>query len=272
MYKIFDIHTHTYPEAIAEKAVTALGRFYNFTPEGKGTYAELEQAGAQAQVCGFLLFSVATNAHQVAKVNDCIAAQVALSRANGFDTVGFAGMHQDFPDFEGEVLRARELGLRGVKLHPDIQAINIDDPRLMPLYAILEREKLPLYMHMGDNRLEYRFSTARRLRNVLERYPELVVVAAHLGGYQAWMDAPALAEYPRVWFDTSSVLWATTPGFASDLIHTLGTDRVMFGTDYPVKLYESELVRFFALDLTEAERTAILYDNAARFLGLGSAN
>lgn len=43
MYKIFDIHTHTYPEAIAEKAVTALGRFYHFTPEGKGTYAELEQ-------------------------------------------------------------------------------------------------------------------------------------------------------------------------------------------------------------------------------------
>lgn len=272
MYKIFDIHTHTYPEAIAEKAVTALGRFYNFTPEGKGTYAELEQTGREAEVCGFLLFSVATNAHQVQKVNDCIAAQVALSRANGFDTVGFAGMHQDFPDFEGEIARAMELGLRGVKLHPDIQTINIDDPRLLPLYAILEREKLPVYMHMGDNRLEYRFSTARRLRNVLERYPDLVVVAAHLGGYQAWMDAPALAEYPHVWFDTSSVLWAAAPGYVSELIRTLGTDRVMFGTDYPVKLYETELARFFALDLTEAERTAILYDNAARFLGLGSAN
>ena len=98
------------------------------------------------------------------------------------------------------------------------------------------------------------------------------VVAAHLGGYQAWMDAPLLANHLRVWFDTSSALWAMTPGYASELIHRLGTDRVMFGTDYPVKVYETELTRFFALDLTEAERTVILYDNAARFLGLGSAN
>lgn len=269
MYKIFDIHTHTYPEAIAEKAVTALGRFYHFAPEGKGTYAELEQTGRVAEISGFLLFSVATNAHQVPKVNDSIAAQVALSRAHGFQTVGFAGMHQDYPDFEGEIARARTLGLRGVKLHPDIQAVNIDDARLLPLYALLAREKLPLYLHMGDNRPEYRFSTARRLRNILERYPDLVVVAAHLGGYQAWMDAPALAEYPHVWFDTSSALWAMTPDYAGELIHRLGIDRVMFGTDYPVKVYATELARFFAVDLTEEERTAILYDNAARFLGLG---
>ena len=40
-YKVFDIHTHTYPEAIAEKAVANLGKFYNFVPEGKGTYAVL---------------------------------------------------------------------------------------------------------------------------------------------------------------------------------------------------------------------------------------
>ena len=35
MYKIFDIHTHTYPEALAEKAVRNLGAFYDFVPEGK---------------------------------------------------------------------------------------------------------------------------------------------------------------------------------------------------------------------------------------------
>ena len=56
MYKIFDVHTHTYPEAIAEKAVTALGKFYDFVPEGKGIYRELEQIGTEAKVSGFLLF------------------------------------------------------------------------------------------------------------------------------------------------------------------------------------------------------------------------
>ncbi len=269
MYKIFDIHTHIYPEAIAERAVSSLGAFYDFHPEGKGTYAELEMIGREAQVAGFLLFAVATNAHQVQKVNDTIAAEVKASRAAGFSTVGFAGLHQDYPDFAGELARAWEMGLRGVKIHPDIQGIDIDDPRLFPLYAEMEG-KMPLYLHVGDNRPQYRYSTVTKLRRVLERYPALEVVAAHLGGYQAWMDAPVLAEYPTVWYDTSSALWAMTADYATDLIHRLGTDRVMFGTDYPVKLYSTELERFFALSLTEAERCAILYDNAARFLGLGT--
>lgn len=270
MYKIFDIHTHTYPEAIAAKAVVALNRFYNFVSEGNGTYAELSALGQQAEVAGFLLFSVATNAHQVPKVNDGIATQVKASCAAGFETVGFAGMHQDYPDFAGEIARCREMGLRGVKLHPDIQGIDIDDPRLLPLYAILEREGMPVYFHIGDNRPEYPYSTVHKLLHVLDRYPDLEVVAAHLGGYQAWMDAHLLANNPRVWFDTSSALWAMHPRYASELIHTLGVDRVMFGTDYPVKVYETELARFFALDLSEAEREAILYTNAARFLGLGT--
>ena len=268
MYKIFDIHTHTYPEAIAERAVQALGRFYDFVPEGKGTYAELEQLGHTAEVSGFLLFSVATNAHQVPKVNDSIAALAARSREQGYETVGFAGMHQDYPDFDGEIARARAMSLRGVKLHPDIQGIDIDDPKLLPLYAILEREGMPVYFHIGDNRPQYPHSTVHKLLHVLDRYPDLEVVAAHLGGYQAWMDAPLLAQNPRVWFDTSSALWAMTPAYAGELIHRLGTDRVMFGTDYPVKVYATELARFFAIDLTEDERRAILYDNAARFLGL----
>ena len=42
MYKVFDIHTHTYPEAIAEKACVNLGKFYDFIVEGEGTYAHLE--------------------------------------------------------------------------------------------------------------------------------------------------------------------------------------------------------------------------------------
>ena len=102
MYKIFDIHTHTYPEKIADKATVNLGNFYNFPVEGKGTYAHLESQAEENGVHGYLLFSVATNAHQVSKVNDSIASLAEYSRSRGFLTVGFAGMHQDFEDFEEE--------------------------------------------------------------------------------------------------------------------------------------------------------------------------
>lgn len=47
-------------------------------------------------------------------------------------------MHQDFEDMEGEIDRAIQLGLKGVKIHPDTQKVNMDDPRLMRLYEIIE--------------------------------------------------------------------------------------------------------------------------------------
>ena len=125
-YKIIDMHTHTYPPAISERACEALGRFYDFPIQGRGTYEDLEQEAKETGVCGFLLFSVATNAHQVPKVNDSIAALAEYSRSRGFTTFGFAGMHQDYPDFAGEIARCRTMGLRGVKIHPDIQGVNIE--------------------------------------------------------------------------------------------------------------------------------------------------
>ncbi len=267
-YKVFDIHTHTYPEAIAKKAVTNLGNFYNFIPEGTGTYAHLSGQAEENNVKGYLLFSVATNAHQVKKVNDSIAALAEQSRKEGFLTVGFAGMHQDFPDFAGEIDRVEKMGLRGVKIHPDIQGIDIDAPRMLSLYEIVEG-RMPVYFHIGDNRPEYRFSEPKKLRRVLDMFPKLEVVAAHLGGYKATNEAiEYLAGHPRVWYDTSSSLWHLPAEGASRIIAALGHDRVMFGTDYPVKNPATELELFSHLSLTDSQREDILWNNAVRFLHL----
>jgi len=268
MYKVFDIHTHTYPEKIAEKATVNLGKFYNFHVEGEGTYAHLESQAAENNVHGYLLFSVATNPQQVCKVNDSIAALAEYSRSRGFLTVGFAGMHQDFTDFAAEIDRSEALGLHGVKIHPDIQGVDVDDPRLFRLYEILE-DRMPLYLHVGDNRPQYRFSEARKIANVIRNFPKLEIVAAHLGGYQAWEDAlEYLAGRERVWYDTSSALWAISPEYAGTLIRKFGAENVMFGTDYPVKNTAEEIERFLRIDLSDDQREAILWNNAIRFLHL----
>jgi len=183
-------------------------------------------------------------------------------------TVGFAGMHQDYPDFESEINRAVSIGLKGVKIHPDIQAVDIDDPRLIKLYEIIAG-KIPLYLHMGDDRPQYRFSEAGKLLRVMDMFPKLEVVAAHLGGYKAWdSSVPLLAGHKNLWFDTSSALWAMSPEKAKNIIYTLGTENVMFGTDYPVMNVKEELDRFFALGLTSGECEDILWNNSLRFLHL----
>lgn len=270
MLKIFDAHTHTYPDAIAAKACESLGKFYEFNVEGAGTYNDLESRSKDINIGGFLLFSVATNAHQVEKVNSTIAALVETSRSHGLKTVGFAGIHQDFPDFEGEIERSYALGLRGVKIHPDIQGVDINDKRLYPLYEILEAKHMPLYLHMGDNRAQYRFSSADKLVAILKDFPALSVIAAHLGGYKAWDESlPLLAGKNNVMYDTSSALWILTKEKARNIIYKLGVENVMYGTDYPVVDPASEFKRFMALDLTDRERENILWNNAARLLNLG---
>ncbi|MFA6947541.1 MAG: amidohydrolase family protein [Eubacteriales bacterium] len=271
MYKIFDAHTHTYPEKISGKACENLGQFYDFKVWGKGTYSDLESQAKDCGVAGFMLFSVATNATQVQKVNDSIASLAKISRSRGFETVGYAGMHQDYPDFAAELDRCLEMGLRGVKIHPDIQRVDIDDPRMLRLCALMEERGMTLFLHMGDNRPQYRYSEPKKLAHILSRFPSLRVVAAHMGGYKAWEEAERyIYGNPNVWYDISSTLWAITPQTAASLIHKCGAERVMFGTDYPVYNLRDYISLFMKIELTEEERGDILDNNAARFFDLAN--
>lgn len=263
-YKLYDFHTHVYPQNIASKAVEALNKFYDFTCECGGTYYELEKTSAESGVSGFLMLGTATNAHQVEKVNDFISDCVTESRNNGFESYGFAAMHQDFDDIEKEVERAGKTGLSGFKVHPDIQRVNIDDERLMRLYSACEG-KLPVYLHVGDYREEYRYSEIKRLDRIIERFPDLCIIAAHLGGWSAWEQADRFKGYENIYYDTSSSLKYMDAYMAEELIDKLGSERIMFGTDYPCTTAKGDLERFMKLDLSEEVREDILYNNAIKF-------
>lgn len=265
-YKVIDIHTHVYPENISARACENLGNFYNFPVSCKGTYQDLYEQANGLGFDGFLLFSVAGNVKNVERVNDYTMSMVNLSKSQGYETTGFMAMHQDYPDFKKEVERCEKIGLKGVKIHPDFQQVDIDSPKLLPLYEIIEG-RLPIILHMGDDRPEYRYSEPKRLAKVLDIFPKLEVVAAHLGGYRAWDEAKEyLYGRPNVWYDNSSVLWAMSASEATEIMRACGTDRVMFGTDYPMPSLKSYTELFMKCVLTEKEREDIFYNNAKRFL------
>lgn len=266
MVPVFDAHAHAYPDGIAQRAVENLCDFYRFCASGDGTFGDLA-AHADATLKGFLLFSVATTPHQVPRINDFIAARIQEACKRGFQAIGFGGMHQDFPDKAKEVDRLIGLGLRGIKIHPDIQGVAIDDPRMMELYEIIEG-RIPVYFHTGDDRPQYPFSHPKRILTILDRFPKLQVISAHLGGYRQWDDALALAGHPQIWYDTSSSLWSLPEADSARLIRKLGVHRIFFGTDYPLKYPEDELTMFRKVPLTEEEQSLILYENAREFFGL----
>ena len=147
-----------------------------------------------------------------------------------------------------------------------IVAFDIDDGRLLRLYEIIEG-RMPLFLHMGDARPQYRFSEPGKLAKVLKMFPRLKVVAAHYGGYQAWDEASrCLWGHPNVWYDCSSSLWAMSPEKAKELTLGCGEDRVMYGTDYPVYSLIPYFQLFERIDLTDEQREKLLYKNAKSFI------
>jgi predicted TIM-barrel fold metal-dependent hydrolase len=178
---------------------------------------------------------------------------------------GYAAIHPDHEDIQGLIRDVRTMGLKGLKIHPDMQRFALDSPKAMEMFAAIEG-KMPIIIHTGDPRYEY--SRPRQMKKVLDAFPKLVCVCAHLGGWSEWDEATrTLAEYENVYVDTSSSLYTLKPEEGRRIIRSYSRDRVLFGTDYPMWNPAEELERFHRLQLTDDEEEKILCLNAGTLLG-----
>lgn len=261
MYRIFDAHCHIYPDGIAPKAVEAVDRFYGGLPAGHldGTVETLLRSGEAAGIRHFLVHSVATNPRQVLSINYFIAASVAVSEGR---FTGMGTLHLQADDLEADFRRLVRLGLRGVKLHPDIQRFPVDDPRAMRIFEMCEAEGLPVCVHTGDWR--YNYSNPNRVAKVLRAFPKLKFIGAHFGGWSVWDEAArVLADFDNIIVDSSSTFYEVSPAKARELIRIWTPDRVMFGTDYPLWPQQRDIDFLLKLELSDADYRKIFWGNAA---------
>ncbi len=256
-----DCHCHIYPQRIAERAVQSVGDFYSIEMDAsEGTGEGLLALCEGSPITHHVVHSVATKPGNVESINDFIAAQCREHP----EFIGFATLHQDYPDPEGEIERAIAMGLRGLKLHPDTQAVSMDDPRLMRIYEIVEG-RLPVIIHCGDYRYDY--SHPRRMKRVLQAFPNLVVDAAHFGGWSIFDLAVEYLESENCFLDMSSAQAFLGPRRTAELVRIYGTERILFGSDFPMWDPKEEYAMFTALDFTDEEFENMLHHNAERFLG-----
>lgn len=264
MHPIVDCHCHIYPEKIAAKAVEGIGSFYDIQMVCGGTVADMLEAEKSAGVTHCMVFSVATTVKQVQSINNFIASEV--EKSNGFMT-GLGTLHPDSTDVLGDIEHLVSLGLKGVKFHPDFQKFAIDEERCFKIYEACEKRGLPILFHTGDTR--YNYSNPEQVKPILEAFPKLTVIGAHLGGWSMWDKAvDELKDYENLLVDCSSALYAISPEKATEVIRAYGADRVLFATDYPMWDPKGELERFNKLSLTEEEKEKILYKNAVKLFNL----
>ena len=264
MQKVINSHCHIYPEKIASKAVEGIKNFYDLNMSLNGRNDDLIKDGTKVGVVHYLVHSVATTPKQVKSINEFISYEVKSH--NGLFT-GFGTLHPDSDDIEGDFNYLCDLGLKGVKLHPDFQLFALNEKKAFDLGEVIAAGDLPLLIHCGDFR--YNYSNPEQLIPFLDNFPELTVIGAHFAGWSMWEDATRqLSGRENLYVDLSSSLYALSAETANELIHAYGTDKVLWGTDYPMWDSVSEMEYFNRIDLTDEERSMILYENAAKLLKL----
>lgn len=163
-----------------------------------------------------------------------------------------------------------ELGLRGFKMHPEYQEFSPEESRMAPIYDAAVAAGMPILFHSGhDIGFETVRGTPEAWERVLDAWPGLTMILAHMGGFRMWEQTLAHLAGRDVYLDTAYTLGHLADEAFVDLVRTHGAERVLFGTDDPWTDPAEEIARLRALDLTEDELDAILGGNAARLLGIG---
>ena len=198
--KIIDIHTHIYPDDIAQKATDSVQAFYGIgSGTMDGTVKMLLEEGNRAGIDQYVILPVALRPDRVQHINDYIQQEAALHDC----FIPFGTVHAAMDGLMDEVERLLSLGVKGIKMHPDSQRCAIDDERLFPMYDAL-RGRVAVILHMGDHR--YNYSHPVKLRKVLDMFPGLDAIAAHFGGYSMYDTALELLKDTDCVMDVSSSL------------------------------------------------------------------
>ena len=256
--KIADIHAHIFPHRIAEKASRSIGGFYNAASNHIPTLEILLEEEKKAGIETVAASSSATTPAQVAHINEFIAQSIR-------QTPGLVCLGSLFPTMDGwerELERMVDFGIHGIKIHPDFQKVPVDDPKAVPMYRAVAKAGLPVLFHMGDARYDY--SAPERLSNLIRQVPDLVAIAAHFGGWQAWDRSYAHILPENVFYDTSSSLMFLGKDRGLDFLDKMGAHRFLFGSDFPMWTPKTELERFLELGLDETTQNRILYGNFER--------
>ena len=262
--KIIDVHCHLFPEKIAEKATQAVGSFYGIPMNNIGTEERLKTDMDQYGINHCFIHSVATVPQQVRAINDFLS-ETMKSDSDKF--TAFGPIHIGINNILDEIDYMKTNGITGIKLHNDFQEFAVDDRALDDMYEKCQAEKIPIMFHAGDKR--YSYTNPKKFRNIGKRFPDLIGIAAHFGGYSEWSDIDDdYCKDSPFWFDTSSSLFELKRNDVHRIINSRGSDKIMFGTDFPMWTCNDEYKRIDSLGLNYETLEKVMFKNAEDFLNL----
>ena len=260
---ITDFHTHAFPDTLADRAMSALlAGTGDVTAHLDGRLGSLLASMDRAGIGRAVICSIATKATQF----DPIMAWSAAIRSPRI--VPLPSIHPRDPQAIERIRRTKREGFQGIKLHPYYQDYVVDEEALMPFYATVAEEGLILVSHTGFDVAFPRIRRAdpKRIRAVMDRFPNLRFVATHLGAWSDWDEVETHLIGRDLYMEISYSLDYLPVERARQLILAHPAERILFGSDSPWQDQSAALDRLRALRLDDTRMELILSRNAARLL------
>jgi len=175
-----------------------------------------------------------------------------------------------------EVERCARGGVKGVgELRPDVQLLDLNDAAVMePFIEVIKKHKLILHTHASEP-VGHQYPgkggiTPDILYPFIISHPDLTIVCAHWGGglpFYALMPEVEKAM-SNVFFDTAASPFLYRPQVYNQVIQLVGSDKILFGSDFPLMGQGRLLKEIGSLDLPQETKGLILAGNARRLLGI----
>ena len=246
----------------------------------------LDACGIAGAVC-FAPFAYQVAGTDIDPVAWLAAAMKGQRRLHGFGTVDMRRA-----DLRDQVRRIADLGLRGIKLHPNAQEFDLLGPPALEVYAAAQDAGLFLTFHSGVHHYRIKHYNVLGFDEIAYNFPRLRLSLEHVGGYSFFAEAlavivnnipfpPRPGERPRVFGGLTSVFtqhynrfWYMPRERLAEAIAQAGAEQFIFGLDFPYNLEDTTrlaLQTLRGLGLDPADLALILGDNLRRELGIGDA-
>ncbi len=259
---VIDFHTHIFTDSLAERAIANLEVKGGIKAFLNGTKADLLRSMDNAGIDISVIQPVLTKPSQTKVVNKW-AAEIIDDRIKAF-----AGFHPKDENYKETIKEIKQMGFKGVKIHPDYQDVFVDDPQYFKVFSEIFEKGLAILFHAG---LDIGFNppyhcTPERLNNLTESIETGTIIAAHLGGHSMWEDVKRVLCGKDIYFDTSTGTRYYGENQLLRIIKLHGENKILFATDSPWDDQKDELGRIKAIIKDEQVLEKILYKNALNLI------
>ena len=270
---IIDIHTHTFPDKIADKTIAGMekeilkGQGFAVKHERVATVLGLIDSTLSAGIDLSVVCPVATNIAQPEKINKMSAKYNEKSQDTKI--FFFGAIHPDCENYKEIIDDIVAMDLKAIKLHPDYQKTYFDDEKYIRLMDYAANKGLGIIVHAGEDvgLPEKVHCTPDMVLNVWRHIQPEKLILAHMGGWRMWDEVEEKLIGLPFFMDTAVALNKKFPVKLSNeqflrMVRKHGSDKIIFGTDTPWYDQKQALMDLDETDLNDNEKVQILGENA----------